>query len=390
MKILWCSDGVTPTGFSRVAHSVIQYFPPDWEVHHLAINYRGDPHNYRHHIYPAMRAGDYDVWGFSRLKEFTLSQFDLIFVLNDIWVIDQFLDQFKKQSEELPPIITYFPVDAEGFDSDWFRHKDIVSCYTTYTEFGKSVIEPFVDDKDIAIVPHGNDNSVFYQIHEDRKKAKIDLFSSFPHLLDSFIVLNANRNQPRKRIDIAMEGFSLFAQDKPDNVYYYHHGGLKDVGWDIVKLSRRYGIDKRLVTTANEQNIQQVPVELLNLIYNATDVGLNTSMGEGWGLTASEHAATGAPQIVPDHSACKELFEDCGLLIPVSSSFTYENTLTIGRVVSPEDVAEQLNILYGDSQLYELLAKSGKEKFTSDEYSWEAVSKQFQKLFLKYANNVSK
>lgn len=390
MKIFWCSDGVNPTGFSRVAHSVIEHFPKDWEIHHLAINYRGDPHNYEHSIYPAARVGDTDIWGLGRIKEFAHNEFDMIFILNDLWVIDSFLDEIRKRFEKVPPIVVYFPVDAEGFDKDWFRHKDIVSCYVTYTEFGKSVISPIIPDKNIEIIPHGNDNTVFYQIHEDRSIAKQELFKGFPHLQDSWIVLNANRNQSRKRLDIALEGFSLFAEGKPENVFYYHHAGLRDMGWDLAKLIERYGIDSRTVTTNNERNTQKVTIDILNLIYNATDVGLNTSMGEGWGLTSSEHAATGAPQIVPAHSACKELFEDCGLLIPVTSKFTYENTLTVGRVVAPEDVAEQLNIFYEDKQLYELLAKAGQEKFTSDEYSWKTVSQMFQKVFLEYADNVPK
>jgi D-inositol-3-phosphate glycosyltransferase len=37
----------------------------------------------------------------------------------------------------------------------------------------------------------------------------------------------------------------------------------------------------------------------LNLLRNACDVGINTSMGEGWGLAGFEHGATGAAQIVP-------------------------------------------------------------------------------------------
>lgn len=391
MKILWFSDGVTPTGFSRVAHNIIKHFPEDWEVHHVAVNYFGDPHEYKHYIYPAFKPGMYglDVWGIGRVKEFKHMEFDAIFVFNDLWVVDSYLEEIGKHFKTVPPVIVYFPVDAEGFDDDWFRYKDIVSCFVTYTEFGKNIIKKHIPDKDIKVIPHGNDNKTFYQIYENREQAKYEYFSKFTHLLDSWIVLNANRNQPRKRLDLSLEGFGLFAENKPENVYYYHHAGLKDMGWDIIKLSKRYGIHDRLITTNNEVNTQKVPIEQLNLIYNATDVGLNTSMGEGWGLISSEHAATGAPQIVPDHSACTELFEDCGLLIPVTTKFTYENTLTIGRVVTPEDVAEQLNILYEDKQLYNMLAKAGQEKFTSENYNWKLVSEMFQKVFLEYVNNIS-
>ena len=43
----------------------------------------------------------------------------------------------------------------------------------------------------------------------------------------------------------------------------------------------------------------------LNRLYNACAIGLNTSAGEGFGLVSFEHAATGAPQVVPDHDALR-------------------------------------------------------------------------------------
>ena len=66
-------------------------------------------------------------------------------------------------------------------------------------------------------------------------------------LQNGFIVLNANRNQPRKRMDLTMEGFSLFAKDKPENVFLHLHIGLKDIGWDLKYLAKRYQLADRLI-----------------------------------------------------------------------------------------------------------------------------------------------
>ena len=94
-----------------------------------------------------------------------------------------------------------------------------------------------------------------------------------------------------------------------------------------------------------------------------------------------EHALVGKPQIVPDSSACSELYYDCGLLIPASLDYTYEHTLTTGKIVSPEDVAEQMEILYMDKDLYKKLSAAGEKKFSDDKYSWNTIAKQFEILF---------
>jgi glycosyltransferase involved in cell wall biosynthesis len=382
-RLLVIGDAVVPTGFGRVLHSVIKYFPKGWDIHHLGINYKGDPHNFDHTIYPAVLGGD--VWGYGRLKSFQDLKPNAILILNDAWVIDQYLDIIKKTWEVIPPIITYYPVDAEKFSKEWFRHYDIVHTPLVYTEFGYKVSKQVAPHIDFKIVPHGTNTEIFYPIEGGKEEAKRLMFGKkFPRLAeDSFIVLNVNRNQPRKRLDIALRGFAKFAEDK-DDVFYYHHAGLVDAGWDVRKLAPRLGINDKLITTNDNINEQRVDDRMLNLIYNCADVGLNTGMGEGWGLTSTEHAATRTAQIVPAHSACKELFEDCGLLIPVQEDpYVYEQTLTEGKVVSSNDVAEQLEVLYIDHELRNVLAEEGYNKFTSDKYSWETVSNQFRDYILE-------
>ena len=159
-------------------------------------------------------------------------------------------------------------------------------------------------------------------------------------------MLNADRNQPRKRIDITIKGFSLFARDKPPSVKLYLHMGVEDCGWNIVLMAKRHGIEDRLILTADMPFLPVVSNEVLNCIYNACDVGINTSIGEGWGLVSFEHAATGAGQIVPRHSACEELWQDSALMLEPCMTLTTEKSLTEGHFVAPEAVANSLNQLY--------------------------------------------
>lgn len=390
MKGLFICDGVTPTGFARVSHGIIENLPEDWDIHQIAINYHGDPHNYRHNIYPAILGGD--LWGFNRIKEFKDKNVDFIFILNDVWIISEYLkvfkDIYKGEEDKIPPIIVYYPVDGTNFLPSYFENFDIVSQAVVYTEFGKQVSKQAAPEIDFEIIPHGTDLKTFYPLG-DKLEVRKQYFDKNPELWDSFIVLNLNRNQPRKRLDVALEGFAEFVQDKPENVKYYHHAGIKDTGWNILDLAQMLGIQGRIILTNTVRENQRVSLEELNMIYNCADVGINTSTGEGWGLCSTEGAACGIPQIVPDHSACTELFTDVGILVPINQYLWSPETLVRGGLSHPADVAEALEILYNNKELREMLGRESYKKFTSKEYTWKSIAKQWQKIFERYGNNIS-
>ena len=385
-RILWVSDLVAPTGFGRVAHSLLKYLINDYEIVGVGVNYRGDPHDYKFPIFPA----SLDVkkpYGENRVCDLINGQdFDIVFILNDVYIINNYLKAIKGTvTKPLPKIVVYFPVDSVAHDPEWYNNFDIVAKAVTYTKFGEWVVKDANPVIDVSVIPHGIDTSVFYKTHETRNDAKREFFAPYKDKLgdldDSFIVLNANRNQPRKRLDVTMLGFAKFASNKPENVKIYMHCGIVDASINVDKLAHRYGIIKRLIVSSTNKGIQTVTDSRLNDIYNATDVGINTGFGEGWGLTNVEHAVTGAVQLVPNHSACRELFMGCGLLMNTIGEIMFDNTLTMGKLVSSDEVASKLEFLYRNPEEKERLAKLGYEKFTGKEYSWENISMQWDSLF---------
>jgi D-inositol-3-phosphate glycosyltransferase len=380
-KILWCSDLVTPTGFARVSHSVLDTLKDKYDIVGLGVNYRGDPHPYPFPIYPA-GAGK-SVFGEDRLAAIlNNTKFDLLYIINDSWIIHNYLDFLKKNvTVPLPKIVVYFPVDSENHDPEWYNNFHMVERAVTYTQFGVDV----VNDKSCApgltldIIPHGINQKVFYKKFTNRRDAK-QLLVGQSKSPDSFVFLSANRNQPRKKLDITMEAFKLFAEGKQD-VLLHMHCGARDAHIDVPKLSIRLGIDNKLILTNLNSGVQQVPDATLNDIYNAADVGLNSSLGEGWGLTSIEHAITGAPQIVPDHSACREVFSDCGLVVPTVTNITFDNSMTIGKIITPQAMAEKMNELYTNKKLYTELSEKSIAKFSLPKYSWKGIADQWDKLF---------
>lgn len=382
-KVLWISDAPNiPTGFGNVARFILKYFPQnEFDINILGVNYFGDPHDLPYKIFPAALRGE--VYGIQRLKELCENIHpQIIFILNDAWVIDQYLQSLKQiyKPESMPKIIVYFPVDAKDHDPTWYKNFDVVSKIITYTNFAKEVVLAANPELEIEIIPHGVDTETFFKI-ENKQELKKTLYKNNPELHDSFIVLSAQRNQPRKRLDLTMKAFKVFSADKPENVKLYMHCGIQDVHMDIIKLASRLGIENRLIVSNLATGIQRVPFERLNYIYNVTDIGINTSTGEGWNLPCMEHAITGAPQVLPNHSALAEIYKDIGLLVPAKEEFILDNIMTTGYLARIEDLAEGMDTLYHDPGIYKAISETGVRKFSKSKYNWKTISEQWAQIF---------
>lgn len=417
-KLLLVGDAVATTGFARVMHGIFENLVDRYEIHHLGINYRGDPHDYKVKIYPAMLGGlgqQGDVYGHSRLPRLIDSlQPDVVFILNDIWIHAQYMDALDSYIEGGLKVVLYSPVDAEPIEWSWVKKIRKAKRFVAYTQFGKRVVEDSLESwqkhierheleeeqvefPPIGVVPHGVDTSTFYPLPDSTDKAgnvvipgklnaKRMVFPNKEDFLNSFVVLNANRNQPRKRIDITLKGFAKFAEDKPDNVKLYLHMGVEDMGWNILALADRYHIDHRLIISANVPMMPQVPDSRLNEIYNACDVGINTSMGEGWGLVSFEHASTKAAQIVPNHSAAPEIWGDSAEYLDPKYYLTTDRILTEGAILDPDQLADKLQKLYDDPVYLREMSEKAYAVTQREEYQWPNVAEKMATIIDEVLN----
>jgi glycosyltransferase involved in cell wall biosynthesis len=214
------------------------------------------------------------------------------------------------------------------------------------------------------------------------------VFGDRPDTAESFVVLNASRPDKRKRVDLTVRGFARFAAGKPANVRLcLHHPVMGEAAErELEPVIRECGLGERL--SVNPLGGQIVGDDELNLLYNACDVGINTAMGEGWGLVSFEHGAAGAAQIVPDHTACTELWRGRAELIPPARSYVPEfSPLEMGEV-SPQDVARALEVLYRNPARRQELSRAAIAAAQTPAYSWDAVARQFDDLIVGLVNRV--
>jgi D-inositol-3-phosphate glycosyltransferase len=401
-KILIVGEAVAPTGFSRVIRSIFEPIHTNYELHQLAARYDGRPHDYPWTLYAAGKGNS--VYGYDQVVPLVEQiRPDIIFLLYDIPFQIPFL-KILRDADCQSRIVVYSPVEAGPIAPEIIIQLNGVSRYVLYTEYGKleiatslaTVRELDIDFEfpTLDVIPHGLDSDRFYPISENTFEESDGLSISARRLfarkalgfddaehLEAFIVLNANRNMPRKRIDITMQGFAQFAKDKPKNVKLYLHMATEDSGWNVLILANRYGIFDRLIMTQADNSRPQFSDEKLNLLYNACDVGLTTTTGEGWGMVSFEHAATRAAQIVPRHTSLADLWQGAAEFVDPVMTLTYPGNLTDGHIVTPAGVAQALQRLYQDSNYRDTLAEAAFKNATRPEYKWTSIAGRWKLLF---------
>jgi glycosyltransferase involved in cell wall biosynthesis len=403
-KILWVTEYMMNSGYSRVSESLLKYLSQEYDItvldtyrllegHYTVLSYPAGEKSDPVKVVGRLFAGD--THGIEQLK-LIYQDYDMVFMIQDVWHINLMIEGMIKAGKPLPPLIAYFPIECVGHDPDWYRNFHLIDAPVTYTEFAKEEVERVLNYvykgakyaeqvEKIKIVTHGIDTEVFYKLpgtmNELRQKALgTDRFN------DQFIFLNANRNIPRKKPDLTMDAFSILLRDHPelkDKVQLCMHCGNEDSYINITKYARRVGIVNNLIITTTT-GMPQLSDGELNLIYNICQVGLNTALGEGFALTNAEHAAAGGAQIVPVHSATGELYSDYehrGLLTPTAHTWTMTSVMTTGCVIDVEVLALQMYEFIVNEKLYQEHSKNCQEYFTSKRFNWKNIAKSWQEIF---------
>ena len=390
-KLLWVGDVIATTGFARVTHNVLDRLKDKYEIVILGCNWHGDPDPLQqiYKIYPASNRFQHGAFGEDRIREIVeIERPDVVFTINDCWIINHQYSQIQELHQKYGfKFVGYMPMDSYNWVGCLADTANAWDAVVSYTEFGAHEFIKGGIQKAISVVPHGVTAGQFKPGDKAEARKKLGLKE------DAFIVFNGNRNQFRKRIDITIDAFADFAVDKPD-AHLYLHMGTKDQGWDVMAVFAREmqkrGLDPngRIIMTANTPNPPSVPVEMLETIYQAVDVGVNTCKGEGWGLVNFEHAACRVAQVVPDHTSCKEIFEGYGRLISCNHIDVDTNFAREMPCPSSQHLTEILNELYEDRTKLDAVAELCYLRATDEQFNWDTVAAQFDGVFQEVLNPV--
>lgn len=327
-KVLCLFDYVARTGFGTVSKNIVKELKKSYGDNLLldiiAINYFGEPYYEDKNTYViSARNNDVNDDPFGRyfflkiLKE--SDAYDGIFICQDLGTVVSMMEVIqhihadkKENNKKLFKSIFYFPVDCRII-YDLTKGLEFFDTLVTYTEFGRKEMQRLRPELKVKVLPHGNNSKDFYPLPEN----EINHFRKefFGENADKFIVTNINRNQPRKDIPNTIFGFieakKIWSPDLPKPFLYFHTHPKDPMGWDIRAIMLQTDLvedeDYKLLPKQYEDGM--VETEMVNKIYNASDVYLTTTLGEGWGLGFSEAASCKLPIVAPYSTSFMEMSE---------------------------------------------------------------------------------
>jgi len=408
LQVLWYSDTPTcATGFGQVAKNLLKVLQATGKYHFdvIGINHGGQPYShveFPYDIYPAinplaMEEKHRDPYARQLLVDMAASgRYDIVFILQDHFIIQTLMDALLKIKENLPverkfSTVYYTPIDGK-IKKEWVT--EVIAKMdqsVLYTEYGKKQCVDMVPElkDDVQVIYHGVDKAVFHPLSkEDRETFRGKYFVRHK---DKYIVLNVNRNQPRKDLHRTMAAFSLFHKKYP-NTFLFILAQARDVGGDLIELAKQYGLEYDVDWACPSPGAyganQGYPVEIVNRIYNAADMVVSSTLGEGWGLSSVEAMACKTPILFPRNTSLVEIIgenEERGWFC--KSGETINDFICLGGgdnnilrpVVDVVDMAKKMEYIYTHPE--EAAVKV--DRAFDEVWTWEQVGKQWKAVFEK-------
>ena len=380
-------------GYSKVVYELIQILAkrPDLQItvfgfqkFNVLPNHRVDiPSNVE--IYDAFENEDPRQQGFGidQVRSFVnKNKPDVCIVYNDMMILHQVISKLalcKSEDKMDFKVIAY--IDQVYLN----QKKEFIDFINANADFGLLFTEYWqtcILDQGLSLphdyLPHGFNPQIYYPF--PKKLARL-YYGIKP---EDFIILNLNRNQPRKRWDTCLKAFAEIVSRYPNEPIKMMVGTALQGAWNLVEIFERELKKRNCTLEDGMKHIividrpQKVTDEETNILYNVADIGINTCDGEGFGLCNFEQAALGIPQIVPRIGGFLDFFDDSNS-ISIDPKIAYyvdhSRDMVAGEALmcSYVDFVEAIEKYYFDKELIKIHGEAARTKILND-YKWKDIA----------------
>jgi D-inositol-3-phosphate glycosyltransferase len=391
------------TGYSKVSYALLKQlatlspkvktFHFGFQRHPSRANIRKVPEGVKCYDAAANEDPKEEGFGFNKINEYLeMVNPDVVMIYNDPLTICRFIESMKYEPGKSPyRLWIYLDQVYEGIAPQLVdvirRSAERVYCFTeswkrTFLEYGPA--------PDVRVLEHAVDPAIFSSMPADARHS-IRKSVNLPD--DAVLLLNANRNSQRKRLDLTIQGFVRALARNPklhlmiatnlnpqSGAYYDVHRiyleELKLRGLEAFEYARNLV----LVDTSAPNIIDDSGV---NDMYNLADIGINTSDGEGFGLCQLEHLYTGAPQVVTGLEPYRAFMnETVAAFVPASGRSYFAGGMAHGfwyPTFDPEEVAKSIE--HAVAHLGEMKQAVKSHRFKT----WSAICDEFLEELLMLA-----
>ena len=258
------------------------------------------------------------------------------------------------------------------FNNWMYEATDAINChsYLTYQMCSENFPEKS------RFIPHALPNDIFYEIsNEEKIHFKTKVLSEDKK--DYFVAFWANRNARRKRPGDLLYSWKLFLDKtkKRDAILVMHTDPFDKEGVNIPKIIKMLDIQDNVAISTDK-----IDFEEMNIMYNISDVTLNISFAEGFGLSTLESMQTGTPIVsvttggltrqVIDH---RDNSENGVAIKPTLKSLVGSQNVPYiyEDYALPEDVANGILKMYMLNNEEKLALSKKVKKYVDEEFSYE-------------------
>ena len=318
-------------------------------------------------------------FGFGQVKDFvTINKPDVCIVYNDMLVLQGVISQLLQVPDRQFKIIAYidqvYLCQKKEHIEFINQTSDVAMMFTPYWEQNAlklGIRLPY------CYLRHGFSKRAHFPIPKHVARKYFNLSN------DDFIVMNLNRNQPRKRWDTCMQAMALVVSKRPDSKIKLLISTALTGAWNLIDVYERelkkYGLtlEKGMQHIIIIENPQNQTDDDVNFMYNVADIGINTCDGEGFGLCNFQQAAIGIPQVVSHVGGFRDFFDEANAIV-VKPKLTYYVDASrdgIGgeaELCDYRDFAEGIIRYHDDLALREAHGRAARKRITG-EYGWEGI-----------------
>ena len=387
-----------PTGYGCVAFHLTNFLAKYYKVYffayhnieHLKMNRDIDKNILFIDVLKEEEKRGYDQQYGDKIIEQTMLQIkpDILFIYNDILVTSRMYNALLEHKKIFNyKSILYIDIVYDYEKMLLVKHIDRNTdhIYTFTKHWRDNLVDMGIPDNKVSVFEHGFDKR---PIIEDAKESM-----KIPE--KNFVVLNTNRNTYRKAYDITIRAFldfyKKYEQNDDINLLINCHMETKS-GYNILDLleteCHRFNLDfekiknRVVIVPRNNGNVSD---DMMNTIYNASDIGINTCIGEGFGLCNLEHASIGKPQIVSNVGGLSDTLPDKYTIKinPVSSLYISNHTDFhggYGSICDYKEFSSAMEYCYLNRDVIER-QRENLIKELEDRFQWDDILQKFHNHF---------
>jgi glycosyltransferase involved in cell wall biosynthesis len=326
------------TGFGTVTRALAERFvAAGHDVRILADNHRGEPVRgpLEGRVWPTMMApvlgGNLHtnaitgaLW--QRLDPADRWKPERVLAITDMSGLFGYIGQVTDKTIEnwsSVPVFHYCPIEGDNLPPSWAEVWKLVRP-VAMSDYGQRVIADLTGQTPPRIY-HGVDTDAFHPAdfrtpvrYGGHVLLSRDACKEAFGLTGRKIILRVDRNVERKFYDRMLTAFAVIARADPDVTLLLHcdptDGQGINLPMEIARLPKE--LHPRIVFTGLHDTWVGLDPEGLCALYNAADLVMSTTGGEGFGLTLAEALACETPVVCSDWAAEREVVGNGGVMVP--------------------------------------------------------------------------